>query len=154
MRTIAILGLASVLMLGGCGDDDGVPGTGGSAGTGGSDGGGGGSAGQGGTAGTSGSAAPAITRVDWAPVGDCSSGVRTDYTVTVSATDSDSAASELIYSGSVSGCTGQIDAETSTLSCPNVAPYGGMASVQDADGNRSASVEFTIGVCDTGSLTL
>ena len=134
MRFIVALVLGGALALIGC-DSDG--GSGGSAGSGGS--------GDG--------SAPTITAVAWEAAADCTSGVLSDYVVTVTATDPDTAPGDLIYTGSVLGCTGPIDAAVSTISCPNVAPYPGTAMVSDPDGNSSSPVVFTVGICETASCT-
>ena len=136
MRFIVTLILGAALAWSGCGDSE-TSGTGGSAGSGGMNGG----------------EAPVITMVAWAPDGACAPGTPGDYTVTISATDVDSDPSEFLYDGSVLGCTGQLDAATSTVSCPNAAPYGGTAVVEDGDGNVSVPLEFTIAVCATDSAT-
>lgn len=143
MRLMTILILTGALALIGCGSDDG-----GGAGAGGT----GGSGGAGGSGGMNGTQPPQITMVAWEPVDACTAGIPSDYTVTVTATDPDSDQAELIYDGSVTGCTGQIDDATSTVSCPNAAPYNGSVVVEDADGNFSNEANFTIGVCETGSL--
>lgn len=135
MRWITMLILGGVLALSGCGDD-----SSGSSGTGGSGGGG------------SGSAAPTITMIAWETTPTCDGA--TDYMVTITATDPDTDEADLIYDGSVSGCTpGAIDAMVSTINCPNVAPYPGTAMVTDPDGNASTPVAFDIGVCETSSCT-
>jgi hypothetical protein len=74
--------------------------------------------------------------------------------ITVVAVDTDTAPGDLIYNGSVGGCTGSIDAEVSTIRCPNVAPYPGNVVVSDPDGKQSAPVAFDIGICDSGSCTV
>ena len=168
MRILVILMLSGTLAVLGCdsssggsagsggsGGSGGSAGSGGSGGSGGSAGsageGGGGDGGAGGGGGTTGGEAPVITMVAWAPDGSCAMGVASNYTVTVTATDADSDLMDLIYNGSVTGCTGGIDDATSTISCPNVRPYGGSVLVTDDDGNESAPVNFTIGVCETSS---
>ena len=143
MRFAMALVLGGALALSGC-DSDGGSGSAGSGGT----------AGSGGSGGEGGGEAPVITRVQWAPVGSCAQGTPTDYTVTVTATDADSNQMDLIYDGSVSSCIpGEIDDKTSTINCPNARPYGGMVMVTDNDGNVSNPVNFTIGVCETSSIT-
>ena len=134
MRFIVALVLGGALALIGC-DSDG--GSGGSAGSGGS--------GDGST--------PTITAVAWEAAADCTSGVLSDYIVTVTATDPDTAAGDLLYGGSVTGCQGSIDAAVSTISCPNVRPYPGTVMVSDPDGNNSTPVVFNVGVCETESCT-
>jgi hypothetical protein len=96
--------------------------------------------------------APVITLVEWTPDGACQNGAASGYTVTVTATDADSDPIDLIYDGSVAGCNGQIDGATSTIICPNAAPYNGSVVVEDGDGNISNPVNFTIGVCETSSI--
>jgi hypothetical protein len=100
-----------------------------------------------------GGAAPVITMVEWAPDGACTPGVTSDFRVTVTATDADSVAMDLIYDGSVTGCPGDIDDAMSTVTCPNANPYAGTVVVSDGDGNDSAPVNFTIDVCETSSVT-
>lgn len=154
MRFVIALVLGGALALGGCDSDGGSAGNGGSAGSGGSGGmaGTGGTAGAGGAGGMNGGEAPVITRVEWSTGGDCAQGAASDYTVIVTATDADSDQMDLVYNGSVQVCTGDIDAMTSTINCPNNAPYAGMVVVSDGDGNNSAQVDFTIGVCESSSL--
>lgn len=158
MRFGIALMLVGALALSGCDSDEGSNGNGGSggmAGTGGTAGssGAGGDGGDGGAGGMNGGAAPVITMVEWAPVGDCARGTASDFTVTVRATDADSDPTDLVYIGSVTNCNPGIDAMTSVISCPNNFPYGGMVVVSDDDGNDSAQVDFTIDVCETSSVT-
>jgi len=94
-----------------------------------------------------------ITMVAWAPDGACTPGTASDFTVTVTATDADSNPIDFVYAGSVTGCSGSLDAMRSTINCPNAAPYGGSVVVTDGDKNASAEVSFTIGVCETSSVT-
>lgn len=130
MRFVIALVLGGALALSGCGSDDASEGSAGSGGE-----------------------APVITMVAWAPDGACTPGTSSDFTVTVTATDADSDAMDLIYDGSVTGCPGDIDDATSTVTCPNAAPYGGTVVVSDGDGNDSDPVNFTIRVCETSSVT-
>jgi hypothetical protein len=95
--------------------------------------------------------APVITMVEWSTPSGCVQGTASDYTVVVTATDADSDPMDLVYDGSVTGCTGDLDGVTSTITCPNAALYGGNVVVSDGDGNDS--VEFTIDVCETSSIT-
>jgi hypothetical protein len=133
MRFIGAWVLGGALALVGCGDDNG------------SGGGGSGGSGEG--------SAPTITMVAWEATADCTSGVPSDYTVTVTASDPDPDAGDLLYGGSVTGCQGSIDAAVSTISCPNVRPYPGTVMVSDPDGNNSTPVVFNVGVCETESCT-
>ena len=128
MRFIVALVLGGTLALVGCGSDSGgATGSGGSGGTGG----------------------PAITMVAWEATADCTQGQRSDFVVTVTATGSGT----LIYSGSVGGCDGPINAAVSTISCPNFAPYQGTVMVADSAGNNSTPVAFDIDICETDSCT-
>jgi hypothetical protein len=109
--------------------------------------------GDGGAGGMGGGAAPVITMVEWSTEGGCVQGTASDYTVVVTATDADSDPMDLVYDGSVTNCTGNIDDATSVISCPNNAPYAGMVVVSDGDGNDSDPVNFTIRICETSSVT-
>ena len=113
MRFIVAVVLGGALALSSCGSDDGS----GSGGNGGGDG-------------------PTITMVAWEATPDCTMGVSSDFIVSVTATGSGS----LIYSGSVSGCTGAIDAAVSTINCPNFAPYPGTVRVANAAGNDTVAI--------------
>jgi hypothetical protein len=130
MRFNMALVLGGALALLGCGDS-------GSAGSGGSGAG----------------SAPTITMVAWAAAAGCVIPQRSDVVVTITAVDADTDAGDLIYSGSVSGCEGPINAAGSTISCPNVSPYPGDVMVSDPDGNQSTPVAFTVGICETASCT-
>jgi hypothetical protein len=79
--------------------------------------------------------------------------VRSNVVITVIAEDSETAAEDLIYTGSVSGCDGPINAAVSTISCPNVAAYAGTVTVADPDGNTGAPLAFEVPVCQLGSCT-
>jgi hypothetical protein len=128
MRSVAALICGGALVLTGCGSD-------GDAG-----GGGGGSGSE-----------PTITMVAWEAAANCTTSQTSDVIVTVTATDPDTDAADLIYRGSVSGCSGPINAARSTISCPNVSPYPGNATVSDPDGNDSTPVAFTVPICASGS---
>jgi hypothetical protein len=135
MRWISVAALAGALGFAGCGDE------------GGSDGGTGGSGGSGD------GVTPTIAMVTWEATADCTNGQQSNIVVTVTATDPDTDVGSLIYSGSVGGCIGPLDAAVSTISCPNVAPYPGTVMVSDPDGNDSTPVAFDVGVCETSSCT-
>ncbi len=94
--------------------------------------------------------APEITMVAWGPMGACTAGTASDYTITTTVTDGDTQAGSLTFSGTATSCTGQIDGATATLNCPNLASYPATVTVTDPEGN-SDSQAFTIGVCMTGS---
>lgn len=129
MRFIMTLVLGGALGWVGCGDDGGAGGSGGSG------------------AGS----VPTITMVAWEAASGCANGQRSDVVVTITATDPDTDVGDLIYSGSVGGCEGPINAAVSTISCPNVAPYPGTVMVSDPDGNQSTPVAFGVGICATDS---
>ena len=93
---------------------------------------------------------PTITMVAWTAVSGCAAGTASDVTITVTVTDPDTAAGSLTFSGSATGCTGTISAATSTVNCPNLAPYPSTVTVMDPDGN-SDTESFTFGICETGS---
>ena len=140
MRSIVALVLGGALALVGCGSDT----ASGGAGSGGS----GGSTGTGGAGGMMGGEAPVITSVTSAPVLPCANGVPSDYTITIAATDAETPADQLTYSGGVpGGCFGTIDARMSTINCVNGGDYpGAIAMVADPQGNTD-SLSFTITRC-------
>ena len=140
MRSIVALVLGGALGLVGCGSDA----TSGGAGSGGS----GGSAGTGGAGGMMGGEAPVITSVTSTPVLPCVNGTSSDYTITIAATDAETPADQLTYSGGVpGGCFGTIDARVSTINCVNGGDYAGaVAMVEDPQGNID-TLSFTITRC-------
>ena len=129
MRILVTLVLSGTLTIVGCGSDG--------------DSGGGGTGGSGG-----GGESPIVTMLEWDTAADCTAGVGSAYMITVTAEDADTPSQDLSYDGSVRGCTGEIDDVTSTVDCPNAAPYAGTVVVTDEKGNPSNTVSFTIGVCD------
>lgn len=132
-------------MVVGCGDDSGGGGDGGSAGAGGTAG-TGGDAGMGGDGGMGGSGPELAVTVEWFATETCQMSVPSVYDVGVIVTN---AVGTVAISGNVAACTPNIDAESNELTCPNNAPYGGQVVVQDDNG--TASVDFTINVCEDGS---
>jgi len=140
MRSIVALVLGGALALVGCGSDA----TSGGAGSGGS----GGSAGTGGAGGMMGGEAPVITSVTSTPALPCANGISSDYTITIAATDAETPAEDLAYSGGVpQGCSGNIDDRASTISCVNGGDYrGAVAMVEDPQGNID-TLSFTITRC-------
>lgn len=127
---VCAMGLAG---LAGCGDDGGDDGD--DMGT--PDSGGGG-------------AAPELTEVSWTHAGGCAQGVAGDVTVSMTVTDDDTDAADLTYSGTISGCSGQVNANPATITCPNVAPYTGTVAVRDPEGNQDFQ-EITIDICADGT---
>ncbi len=94
---------------------------------------------------------PVITLVEWAPSGDCTVGMTSDFVVTVTVTDADTDLEDLTFSGSVAGCPGStLEAATSMISCPNVGTYPGTVTVVDPESNED-SASFSFGPCETGS---
>jgi len=83
-----------------------------------------------------------VLTVRSSPVGECQPGTASEYEVVVSASGSD-----LTYRGSVSGCTGSLDAATSIVDCPNAAAYSGTVIVTDGGGAES-DFEFEVNVCE------
>jgi hypothetical protein len=127
MIVASLLALASA-----CGDD----------GNGGIDGGvGGPDAGGGGI--------PQITRITWAPAAGCSTGVASNYTITITAVDSNTSTDQLTYQGMVLSCTPAITMATQTVNCPNLAAYTASVTVSDPEGNMS-SKNFMISPCSGG----
>ena len=94
--------------------------------------------------------APIIEQVTWTHDPACVAGDQFDVVVEITATDADTDAADLTYSGTVSGCTGSITSNPATIVCPNFAPYNGTVMVTDPQGNSDAQA-ITIGVCEDGS---
>jgi hypothetical protein len=88
--------------------------------------------------------------VAWTKDTDCTRAVSSDVEIVVTVSDPDSNPADLVYSGSVSGCTGAIDAAISTINCLNVSPYPGTVMVTDPEGNDT-TVTFEVPVCTSGS---
>jgi hypothetical protein len=111
-----------------------------------------GSGGAGGSGGTAGSAAPVITKVQWDWADDpCDVDTTSAVDVTVFATDDDTDSVSLVYSGSVSDCTPEIDSDISILDCPPRDPNverSGTVTVTDPEGN-SDTVEFGFSQCES-----
>jgi len=160
MRILVALMLSGALMLG-CGDDEtntggsgamgGDGGSGGSGAMGGSGGSGamggsGGSGAMGGNGGSGGGGDGLQVTVEWEALAPCAMFEPSDYDVTVTV---DNAVGDVTIDGSVLACTPAIESESTTLRCPNNAPYGGSVEVQDD--NELVEVEFTIAPCMDGS---
>lgn len=95
---------------------------------------------------------PIIAMVEWTHTPGCSVGTASDVMIVVTVTDADAPANMLTYSGSVTACTGAIDAMTSSVSCPQLVAYASTATVTDAD-NNSDTLNFSIDACIDGSAT-
>ena len=141
-RLRSIVALAALLTGGACGDDDGA-----TDGGGGTDSGSARDSGVGTDAG--GGVPPVIRRVDWEPQVGCSIGSDSDFTITLTVEDPDTAAANLTFSGRVPNCPGMLDASVSTVNCPNLAPYIGTVTVEDPERN-SDTATFTFGPCESG----
>jgi hypothetical protein len=94
--------------------------------------------------------APTITGVTWVHVTGCVPGTPNDITVTVTAVDPNTPVQSLSYSGSASGCTGQITGATSTINCPEALPYQATVTVSDEEAHNDM-MAFTIMPCADGS---
>jgi len=109
-----------------------------------------GTGGAGGSGGAAGSEAPIITKVQWDWAIPCNVDTTTALDVTVFATDDDTEAGALVYSGSVSDCTPDIDADVSILTCtPGLEEKrSGTVTVTDPEGN-SDTVNFGFFACES-----
>jgi hypothetical protein len=150
MRILIALMLGTALMMTGCSDDN-AGCVGGDCGGNGGDGGGGaggdGGVGGDGGGGAGGGGAELAAVVRWEPAGACTQGEAGAYDITVEALNS---VGDVTVMGSVTGCTGDIDnLGTSQLTCPNARPYDGIVQIEDDNGTDT--VEFSLGVCETGS---
>lgn len=92
---------------------------------------------------------PVISQVTWTTPAGCTPGMTSVFTVTITVTDADTAPGALIYSGSVPGCTGMVDTNPDTLTCPNFAPYSGTITVSDPEGGADSQA-ITINPCANG----
>ena len=95
-------------------------------------------------------AAPIIGQVSWTHTAPCVEDDRSDVVIEITATDEDTEAADLTYSGTVAGCDGNVTTNPATLSCPQLAPYNGTITVTDPEGNSDAQA-ITIDVCVDGS---
>lgn len=110
----------------------------------------GGNGGDGGNGGAGGSAAPVITKVQWDWAEPCNIDTTTALDVTVFATDDDTEEDSLVYSGSVSDCTPDIEADVSILSCtPGLTERrSATVTVTDPEDN-SDTVTFGFFACES-----
>ncbi len=108
--------------------------------------------GNGGADAGAGGEAPVITRVEWMTTCPAAPIPPTDYNVVITATDADTAAAMLTFTGSATFCDGSINAASGTINCPNEGEYAGTVTVRDPQGN-SDTVTFTIVPCTNGSVT-
>jgi hypothetical protein len=93
--------------------------------------------------------APEIQMVAWAHATGCVAGTISDVTITVTAADPNTPLQNLSYSGTVTGCVGEITAAVSTVSCPQAASYLGTVTVSDEEAHNDM-LSFTIDVCVDG----
>ncbi len=129
-KVILFLTIGSVIMLSGCSDDDDKS--------------------MSGNSGTSNP--PVISRVTWTQDAGCAQGSQSDVVIAVTVNDPDTDPANLTYSGSVSGCSGTLDGQSSVVSCPQLAQYSGSVTVTDPQGN-SDSVSFSFGPCANGEIS-
>jgi hypothetical protein len=123
--------LVVMLGLGACGDDDGGGGTPDAPVGGGGE-------------------RPVISMVRWQRAGSCTPGQASNFTVTTTASDPDTATGMLTISGSVSSCTpNPFTGSPATISCPNLSPYPGSVTVRDPQSN-SRTATFNISPCTDG----
>ena len=97
-----------------------------------------------------GGAAPVINSVSWTTPAGCTAGTASDYTITIDVDDTDTAANALTFSGTLTGCTGEVNTNPATVSCPNLAAYPGTITVMDPEGN-SDSQAINVTICTDGS---
>lgn len=99
--------------------------------------------------------APMITSIEWEAEAGCTAGVASDVTITVTVVDPDTAAGDLVFTGSVSGCpvgsSSTIDGAVTTVTCPNADDYVSTVTVTDDDGLADTQ-PFTFGICESGEL--
>jgi hypothetical protein len=93
---------------------------------------------------------PVINGVTWTQAEGCMEGTGSDVEIVIDVTDPDNDVAELTFSGMIIGCTGEVDAATVTILCPQVAPYSGTIEVEDPDGNTD-DIEIEIDICMDGS---
>jgi hypothetical protein len=93
---------------------------------------------------------PEITMVEWTHVDPCVNGTASAVMITITAADPNTPVADLSFSASAIGCTGTVTAATGMLTCPQMAPYPGTATVSDDEGH-SDTQSFTIAVCVDGS---
>jgi len=96
-----------------------------------------------------GNGVPQITKITWAPVGDCHTGTASDYSIDITAVDSNTAADQLTFTGTVSSCMPNITMAVQTINCPNLGTYSGMVTVKDPENNESMKT-FNISPCSPG----
>lgn len=90
--------------------------------------------------------APMITEVKWQWKDPCSYMTPSDVSITTTVVPT---GPDLRYSGSVSFCTGDIDASVAVLTCENETLMSGSVAVTDSAQNR-AEVGFTFDACQDG----
>jgi hypothetical protein len=101
--------------------------------------------------GSTGAIAPIIRTVTWTHGSPCDNHNR-PLTITTTVEDPDTPSSSLVFSGYVGGCTGMLDAATSTVSCNGTSPTIAFIHVED-EGMRADDQAVNIGYCVDGSQT-
>jgi len=96
---------------------------------------------------------PVISEVSWIHQLGCSPGDTTLVTMRTTATDPDTDAGDLVYTGLVTGCTGTISSASSTVTSPQTpgVTYSGWVTVTDK-GGKSDTIRFSFGPCENGSV--
>jgi hypothetical protein len=92
---------------------------------------------------------PRVRRVAWMHAMPCDAAAMRDVTFTVTVEDPDTPAASLTFTGSVAGCTGEISAAVSTLSCTGEGDATGMVRVRDPEDGFDFVV-FTVRACADG----
>jgi hypothetical protein len=95
-------------------------------------------------------AAPSIDEVSWTVPLDCEVGDSGPFDITVTVSDADTPTGDLTISGSVPSCTGVINSDSVTITCPNLAPYNGSVTVSDPEGHEDTQA-ITLNPCTNGS---
>ena len=98
-------------------------------------------------------ATPVVTKVSWTPPQPCTVGTAGPFTITVTATDSDTPTDQLTISGMTPHCAPlTFSTSPATITCPNALPYtGNQVTVSDPQGHVSDPVMFTMSPCQAGS---
>ncbi len=142
IRFVSPLFACLIALATGCGDDDTGGGTtvdSGTTATGGDSGSGGGT----------GDETLSISRVAWDSGSGCSNGTSSDVTITV--TLAGGGTTSPTVSGTVTGCTGSLNALETTVNCPHVATYNGTVTV--TAGAATDTAQFSFGPCESDSLS-
>ena len=94
---------------------------------------------------------PVISEVTWTFAQPCTANETSDVVIEITVEDADTDAGDLTFSGSLTGCTGMINANPATISCPNAATYNGTVTATDPEGNFDMQ-SITVVPCTDGSV--